>query len=139
MLQRLFTAYAAGAVAALIASLALWIAGRAELTTALEVSIAPGLTWPWLSQRMAWGGIWALPFPLLRPRRMSPVRKGLLLSLAPSAAALFYFMPEAGRGTLGRELGELTPVVVVLANALWGWALGRLLGFVEGKSRGRHR
>ena len=49
-------------------------------------------------------------------------------SLAPSAAALFYFMPVAGRGTLGRELGELTPVVVVLANARWGWALGRLLG-----------
>ncbi len=138
MLQRLFTAYAAGAVAALIASLALWIAGRAELMTALDVSLAPALTWHWLSQRLVWGGIWALPFPLLRPRRMSPVRKGLLLSLAPSAAMLFYFMPETGHGTLGSRLGELTPVVVVLANALWGWALGRVLGFVEGKPRGKH-
>ncbi len=137
MLQRLFTAYAAGAVAALIASLALWIAGRAELMTALDVSLAPALTWHWLSQRLVWGGIWALPFPLLRPRRMSPVRKGLLLSLAPSAAMLFDFLPDAGFGTLGRELGELTPVVVVLANALWGWALGRVLGFVEGKPRGK--
>jgi hypothetical protein len=133
VLQRLFTAYAAGTLAAAIASLALWIAGRAELTAALGVSIAPALSWRWLAPRLVWGGVWALPFPFVRPRRLSPVRKGLLLSLAPSAAALFYFLPEAGSGTLGRDLGDLTPAVVVLVNALWGWALGRILGWVGGR------
>lgn len=136
MLQRLCTAYAAGAIAGLVASLGLWIAGRAELTAALDVSIAPDLSWRWLAPRLVWGGLWALPYPFVRPRRLSPVRKGLLLSLAPSAAMLFYFLPEAGRGTLGRELGALTPVVVVLANALWGWSLGRVLGFVQGHGGG---
>jgi hypothetical protein len=58
----------------------------------------------------------------------------VLLSLAPSAAQLFYFLPEANLGTLGTELGALTPLVVVLFNALWGWSLGRLIGFVEGGS-----
>ncbi len=131
-LAGLLTAYAAGAVAALIASVALWVAGRAELTAAMGVSIAPGLSWRWLAPRLVWGGIWALPFPFIRPRRLSPVRKGLLLSLAPSAAMLFYFLPEAGRGSLGRELGDLTPVVVLATNALWGWSLGRLHSYVNG-------
>lgn len=126
---RMFTAYAAGAIAAAIASLALWVAGRAELTAALGVSIAPPLSWRWLAPRLVWGGLWALPFPFI-PRRLSPVRRGLLLSLAPSAASLFWFLPEAGHGSAGRGLGDLTPVVVVGVNALWGWALARLHGWV---------
>ena len=132
MLLRLGTAYAAGTVAALVASLALWVAGRAELTAALGVSIAPALSFGWLSRRLVWGGLWALPFPYLPSRRMSPVRKGVLLSLAPSAAQLFYFLPEAGYGTLGRGLGTWTPLVIVLVNLLWGWVLARLLAYVQG-------
>ncbi len=133
MLQRLFTAYAAGSIAALVASCALWVAGRAELIAALDVSIAPSLTWPWIARRLIWGGLWALPYPLLLLGRMSPTRRGVLLSLAPSAAQLFYFFPEAHLGTLGSKLGTLTPLVVVLFNALWGWSLGRVVQFVEGR------
>ena len=29
--------------------------------------------------------------------------------------------------------GALTPLVVVLFNALWGWSLGRVVQFVEGR------
>jgi len=132
MLRRLFTAYAAGALAAGVASLVLWIAGRAELTAAIDVAIAPKLTWSWLAPRLVWGSLWALAFPFVRPRRMSAVRKGLLLSLAPTAAQLFWFMPERHLGTLGQDLGTLTPAVVVLVNAVWGWVLGRVLAHVEG-------
>ncbi len=132
MLRRLFAAYAAGALAALVASLVLWIAGRAELTAAVGVAIAPTLTWHWLAPRLVWGSLWALAYPLLRPRRMRAVRKGLVLSLAPSAAQLFYFMPERNLGTLGQDLGTLTPMVVLAANAVWGWVLGRVLSQVEG-------
>ena len=68
MLQRLFTAYAAGSIAALVASCALWVAGRAELIAALDVSIAPSLTWPWIARRLIWGGLWsALPIARLVP------------------------------------------------------------------------
>ena len=132
MLRRLFAAYAAGALAALVASLLLYVAGRAELTAAVGVAIAPKLTWDWLAPRLVWGSVWALAYPLVRPRRMPAVRKGLLLSLAPSAAQLFYFLPERNLGTLGQDLGTLTPVVVLGVNAVWGWVLGRVLSRVEG-------
>jgi hypothetical protein len=48
------------------------------------------------------------------------VLRGVLLSLAPSAYALFVVLPRGGQGTLGLALGALTPVLVVSLNALWG-------------------
>jgi hypothetical protein len=136
MLRRFCAAYAAGALAALVASLVLWIAGRAELTAAVGVAIAPKLTWFWLAPRLVWGGLWALPYPWIRPRRLSAVQKGLLLSLAPSAAQLFWFMPERNLGALGQDLGTLTPAVVLLANATWGWVLARTFSLVGGGGGG---
>jgi hypothetical protein len=47
----------------------------------------------------------------------------LLLSLAPTAAQLFYFYPHSGSGMAGLEAGSLTPLLVLLANGLWGWVL----------------
>ena len=58
---------------------------------------------------------------------LTPVRAGLLLSLAPSAAQLFYFFPMGGAGWLGAELGGLTPLFVLAANAVWGWVLARVI------------
>jgi len=51
------------------------------------------------------------------------VPRGLLLSLAPSLFQLFVVFPAwSGRGLGGLELGALTPVFVVLYNAVWGVA-----------------
>jgi len=58
------------------------------------------------------------------------VRAGLVVSLLPSARSLFLQLPNAGYGMLGVQLGALTPVVVLAANALWGWLLGSLVGRV---------
>jgi hypothetical protein len=127
MVRRLAIAYFAGAVAGLVASLALWIAGRAELTAALGVSIAPPLAWDWLSRRVLWGGLWGLGFPWVARRDMTPVRAGLALSLVPSCAELFWALPSAGHQLLGVGLGALTPIVVLLANAVWGWTLARVV------------
>ncbi len=47
----------------------------------------------------------------------------MLLSLAPSAFQLFFVFPLlAGKGIAGFELGLLTPVVALIANAVWGLA-----------------
>jgi hypothetical protein len=54
------------------------------------------------------------------------VRAGLVVSLLPSLQALFLELPRSGYGMLGVQLGALTPVVVLAANALWGWFLGSL-------------
>ena len=124
MLHRFAVPYFAGAVAALVSSLAIWIAGRAEF---IDVSVAPEVTWEWLAPRLLWGSLWALALPLIVRRGVPPVRAGLLLSLVPTVFQLFYFSPAAGDGLLGiDQLGTLAPVVFLGTNLLWGWVLARL-------------
>lgn len=113
--------FAAGTMGALANGLALWIAGRAGLTAALGVAIAPDLTAAWLYPRLVWGGLFGLLFALPLSFRSAGTR-GLAVSLAPTLAQLLYFFPRAGGGALGLELGAATPLVVLLANAVWGLA-----------------
>ncbi len=128
MLRRLGMAYFGGAVGALASSLALWIAGRAGLLALLDVSMSPALSWSWLQPRLLFGSLWGLGYPLVLRRARTPVRAGLLLSLAPSLAQLFYFLPQQGHGMLGVRLGALTCVAVLGANAVWGWTLAHVAG-----------
>jgi hypothetical protein len=67
-----------------------------------------------------WGGLWGFLFAL--PIGVTSwLRRGLLLSLAPSAFQLFVVFPRwAHRGMLGLELGALTPLCVLAFNAVWG-------------------
>ena len=127
MLRRLAVSYFGGAVGAVVSSLCLWVAARAGLLAMLGVAMEANLTWAWLSTRILWGGIFGLGFPLVARMRSSVTRAGLLLSLAPSTAQLFYFLPRSGAGLLGVDLGPLTPLVVLAANAVWGWALARVV------------
>jgi hypothetical protein len=126
MVRRLGMAYFGGAVGALVASLVLWIAARAAFTTALGVAVAEDLDAERLQTRILWGGIWGLGYPWVLRRGLTPLRSGLLWSLAPSIVELFYLLPRAGYGMLGVELGALTPVVVLVANGIWGWTLSRV-------------
>lgn len=127
MLRRLAVSYFGGAVGAVVASLFLWVTAQAGLLAMLGVAISPKLTWTWLSTRILWGGIWGLGYPLVARMRSRPTRAGLLLSLAPSIAQLFHFLPRGGHGLLGVNLGPLTPLVVLAVNAVWGWALARVV------------
>ncbi len=127
MWGRFAAAYLGGAVGALANSLAVWLLARADLLAAIGVALRPGLSWPWLENRLLWGGLWGLGYPLVRRAGLTPVRAGLALSLAPSAATLLWFFPQAGRGLAGLELGLATPGVVLAANALWGWVLVRVV------------
>jgi hypothetical protein len=128
MLRRFGMAYFGGAVGALANSLALWLAARAGLLALVDVAIAPTLSWPWLAPRLVWGSLWGLGYPLVLRRARTPMRAGLLLSLAPSLAQLFWFFPQQGHGMLGVNLGALTCIAVLGANAIWG----AVLGFVAG-------
>jgi hypothetical protein len=126
MVRRLALAYFGGAVGALVASLVLWVAARAAFTTALGVAVAEDLDAQRLQSHILWGGIWGLGFPWVLRRGLTPLRAGLLWSLAPSAAELFFLLPERGYGMLGVELGALMPVVVLAKNGIWGWTLARV-------------
>jgi len=111
--------FAAGAIGGLVNSLVVWAFGELGITQALGVSISPPLSPAWLYPRIVWGGLWGLLFTL--PLSMGWLGRGLVLSLAPSLVQLFVVFPiKAGKGVLGLELGVLTPVLVLLFNAVWG-------------------
>lgn len=127
MLRRLSAAYFAGAVAGLLVAVAVWIAGRAELTPLIGVDIAPSLSWDWLRERILSGSLWGLGYPLVSRRGFTTVRTGLVLSLFPTTLELLYSLPEAGSGLLGLELGALTPIFVLVKNGLWGFLVARVM------------
>jgi hypothetical protein len=126
MIRRFALSYFGGAVGGLVSAAALWLAGRAGLTAMIGVAISPALRWSWLADRILWGGIWGLGYPLALRLARDPLRGAFLLSLAPACAQLFYFLPRAGESLLGTSLGVLTPLVVLAMNAVWGWTLAHV-------------
>jgi hypothetical protein len=131
MIRRAAVCYFGGAVGAVANSLLVWLLAAAGVLAQIGVAMAPPLAWPWLSHRVLWGGIWGLGLVPLLPR-LGPVRAGLLWSLAPSAAQLLYFFPRDGRDWLGLDLGLATPLVVLAANAVWGWVAARTIAAAGG-------
>ena len=122
MLLNLSRVFAAGCFGGLLNSLSVWIFGELGITAFLGVAIAPRLSAAWLYPRLVWGGIWAILFllPFMQRRLLF---KGLILSLGPSLVQLFVVFPmKAGKGVMGLELGLLTPVLVLVFNAVWGLA-----------------
>ena len=111
-----------GLFGALANSVFVWMAGAYGWTAAIGVALAPEWTRPWLYQRLVWGGIWGLAFvPRFLPN--SVFWRGLLVSLGPTLVQLLIVFPnQLDKGYLGLDLGNLTPLVVVLVNAVWGWA-----------------
>jgi hypothetical protein len=120
LLQRMSFAFAAGGIGGLVNSVALWLAGQNGLTALLRVNIQPRLTPEWLYPRLVWGGLWGflLILPLVKSK---PILRGILISLGPTLAQLFYFFPSVQhKGVMGIALGTLTPLVVFVLNAIWG-------------------
>ena len=119
--------FSAGCMGGLANSVVVWLAGAIGITAALGVSIAPALTPGWLYPRLVWGGLWGFLFilPLLKT---SPYVRGLVLSIGPTAVQLLIVFPlVANKGVFGVELGTLTPLFVVIFNAVWGLAAAAML------------
>jgi hypothetical protein len=123
-LRSLSLVFAAGCWGAWWNSLAVWLFGLLGITTVLGVHIAPPLTPAFLYPRLVWGGIWGGLF-LIPLGRLSFPARGLIFSLGPTLAQLFWVFPlKAHQGVLGLQLGALTPLFVVFYNAIWGLAAG---------------
>jgi hypothetical protein len=113
--------FAAGCLGGLLNGLAVWIFGELGITAALSVKIAPQLSPAFLYPRLVWGGIWGLLFlfPLMKTRIFS---RGFIFSLGPTLVQLVVFFPmNANKGVMGLDLGLLTPRLLVVFNAIWGW------------------
>ncbi len=129
-LQKISLTFVAGCLGGLANGLVLWFLGAIGLPQALGVQLAPAITAPWLYQRLVWGGIWGWLF--LLPSGLSYPVRGLIYSLGPSLAALLVVLPyQAHKGVLGLQLGYLTPIIVLLYNAVWGVVAGWWLALAE--------
>lgn len=119
-LDRMSAVFSAGAFGGVVASLVVWYFGEKGVTAALGVKIAPNLSAHWLYPWIVWGGLWGMLF-LLPLMRRSVFLRGLLLSIGPALAYLFYIFPFVmGKGVWGFRLGLLTPFFVVFFSAVWG-------------------
>lgn len=130
--------FCAGMLGALCSSLVTWKAGQMGLPAMAEVQMAPALSSDWLYSRLVWGGLWGLTYFLvvgpLKSRRHW-ARKGLWISLLPSAFQLFFVYPHLTRhGLLGLDLGQFTPLFVVLYNMIWGLCTGIFCRLLWGRS-----
>lgn len=120
MLRNLSLAFSAGCLGGLANSIAVWGSGELGITAAFGVGIAPALTLAWLYPRIVWGGIWGFLFVVTIPGVRWWVR-GLIFSLGPSFVQLLVIFPtQTLAGRFGLGLGALTPVFVLLFNAVWG-------------------
>jgi hypothetical protein len=120
-------AFAAGALGGLANSIAVWLFGVLHISAALGVAIAPAIAAEWLYPRLVWGGIWGFLFLSPQPAGAWWLR-GLVFSLAPTLVQLLIVFPiKTDAGPLGLGLGAMTPVLVIVFNAVWGlvaaWAL----------------
>jgi hypothetical protein len=116
--------FCAGLLGGLVNSAAVWFFGRIGLTRLLGVALAPEWTLAWLYPRLVWGGLWGLAyfFSVAGPRSQNQwIRKGLWISLLPTAFQLFYVFPnQTPHGPMGLGMGTLTPGLVLAFNAIWG-------------------
>lgn len=135
ILQKLTLFFAAGCLGGLVNSLAVWLFGLLGITTSLGVSIAPQFTPAWLYPRIVWGGLWGFLF-FLPGLTYNPFLKGLLLSIGPTLVQLFVVFPlKAQKGMMGLDLGALTPIFVILFNAIWGVVAAYWIDFVSERRR----
>jgi hypothetical protein len=136
-MRNLSLVFAAGCWGALWNGLAVWLGGYLGIAPALGVHIAPPLTPAFLYAKLVWGGIWGLLFLLPMGRWSFPAR-GLLFSLVPTLAQLFWVFPfKAHKGFFGLQLGAFTPVFVLFYNAIWGYAAGLWLNRTAINKRGK--
>jgi hypothetical protein len=134
VLRRLSLLYAAGSFGGLANALAVWALGYFKIAAAAGVKIAPALTPEMIYPRLVWGGLWGLVF-LLPFFRNSPLLRGIVFGLAPALVALLVVFPAKPPNVLlGLNLGNLTPLFVVIYNIVWGVAASYWLHHVEERS-----
>jgi hypothetical protein len=74
------------------------------------------------------GGLWGFFSFAFFPRIL--FLPGLLFSLDPTLVRLFIIFPiQAGKGLMGFDLGNLSPLFVLFFNAVWGSCHSDLVEF----------
>ena len=113
-------AFAAGALGGLVLFAFLWVIGTIGIPQAIGINLPVNVAKAYLYNRIVWGGIWGFIF--LIPWKQSWWIRGLVFSVAPSVVQMVVIFPLATpAGMFGLGLGALTPLLVLVANGVWGF------------------
>jgi len=119
--QHISFAFAAGTFGTLLMALLMWTLGEKGIPQSVGVGLAPSLTLAWLYPQMLWGGLLGCFF-LIPFFGDTMAKQVVLITLIPTALQLFWFLPQAGQGYLGVNLGTLTPFFVLGYSLVWSIA-----------------
>lgn len=123
LFQNLSFAFTGGAFGALLMCTLMWVLGDKGIPQSVGVNWVPHLSLHWLYPQLIWGGCLGVLF--LLPWFGSTLAKQIaILTLIPTALQLFWFLPEAGHGYVGVNLGALTPLFVLGYSLVWSIGTG---------------
>lgn len=124
--SRLFQAIAGGIIGGVAAVIVTQILGVTGLMATLEIEFAPQSGLFLLFKQIGWSAFWGLAFLAPLMRHWSWPARGLAISLAPTLASWFIFVPRAmlpdgsTAGLLGLGAGAWTPFLILFVNVVWG-------------------
>ena len=126
-------AFAAGALGGLVLFVFLWLIGTIGIPQAIGINFPVNVTKAALYNLITWGGIWGFIF--LVPWKQGWWIRGLVFSVAPSIVELVVVLPLATpAGMFGLGAGALTPLLVLVANGVWGLVTAWWLEFVGART-----
>lgn len=122
MLRNLSLGFTAGGVGGAINAAFLYAVVAFGISAALGLG---GLAFDYpqfLYKQVVWGGIWGLAFALPILAGSSWVVRGLVIGFVSSLVLFFVVFPSIpdGPGVAGLGLGNMMPVLVLVANSIWG-------------------
>lgn len=119
ILSQLSLFFSAGAVGGLTNAFAVNMYMKMTSHSFLGIKINQGLATEMIYERIVLGGIWGVILIIPVPFK-NFIMRGLLYSLAPSLIQLLVILPVQKQGLLGLAQGAVTPLQVLLFNAVWG-------------------
>lgn len=123
--QRLVRAIVMGFLAKVPQGLVLWVMSEIGLFVAMGVRLNVPLNTMYSSTHVLLGALFGSLFAVPVLTGWSNTLRGLLVGLCHAAGTLFFFNPVWDHvGIMGLELGLLMPVVVIVANLIWGVLAG---------------
>lgn len=128
MFRKLPVAFSSGAFGGFVEILSYYILSLAGIVTLFGMPAASGWKPEMVYRPVVWGGLWGFFFciPFLDDIFLL---KGIVLSLLPTLAAWFFFIPR--RMPAHTHPGLKSLLLMVILNALWGLATVLMIKYFE--------
>src|SRR2546430_17477018 len=122
IIQRVAICFASGVVGAVAVVLFSYILFGLGISSALGVKAPVSLKSPDIYKPLFWGGLWGMLFGLFIKTAWNRLYLvGFLYVLAPLTALFLFFLPMAGSGFFGLNLGPKFTVYLLMVNIPFGF------------------